>query len=300
MSNRSKRLAIFRFCAPYAKRVFGCEEELYFCPICGNGFPEEAALTGKVLTLEDVPPRKIGGKGLLLTCRKCNSDAGRKIDYHFKSQIELQSLGTILTGQSKEQETSADFILDGVRYPVSVEKTKEAIAIRLKANDPKKIDLLKDHMTALSKNSGWDGKEFKIEKTVKFDLRLLKLAFLKSGFLLVTAMLGYRYAFDKRLLIVREQLLHPDLDTLATCFWIEPGKEQPFPKRRIILVTDPLSLFLVTYDMGAVILPSHSSPIGLYEIMRRNWEKGQSINFTGTVYRWPERAVMALDKRFQG
>lgn len=74
-----------------------------------------------------------------------------------------------------------------------------------------------------------------------------------------------------------------------------PGKEQPFPKRSIILLTDPLPLFLVTYDMGAVILPNHSSPIDLYDIMRRDWEKGRSINFTGTLYKWPEKPLMALD-----
>jgi hypothetical protein len=200
-----------------------------------------------------------------------------------------------LTGQSKGQETSANLVLDGEIYPVSVQKTKEATSIKLRANDPKKINMLKDYMVAISENNGSDGMKFKVNKTVKLDLRLLKLAFLKSGFLLITAMLGYRYAFNKRLSIVREQLLNPEDDLLGTCFWIEPGKEQTFPKRRIILANAPLPLFLVTYDIGAVILPNHSSPIDLFDIMRREWEKGQSINFTGTVYKWPEKPVMALD-----
>lgn len=295
MSNRSKRLAIFHSCAPVATKLFGCKEELYFCPICGNGYPEEAAFNGDLLTLEDVPPRNMGGKGLLLTCRECNSGAGHKIDYHIKNQTELQILGAILTGQSKGQETSANFVLNGESFPIYVQKTEEAITFKLKSNDPKRVSLLKSHMIALSESNSWDGKEFKIDKTVKLDLRLMKIAFLKSGFILMTAMLGYRYAFDKRLSIVREQLLNPENDLLGTCFWVEPGKEKLFPKRHIILVSDPLPLFLVTYDMGAVILPNPSSPIDLYEIIKKNCEKGQAINFTGTVYRWPEKAVMVLD-----
>jgi len=241
----------------------------------------------------------MGGRGLLLTCRECNSGAGRKVDYQIKSQTELQSLGAILTGQSNGQETSANLVFNGESFPISVQKTEEATAIRLKekSNDPKKVNRLKEYMAALSASNSWDGKEFKINKTVKFDHRLLKVAFLKSGFLLITAMLGYRYAFDKRLSIVREQILNPENALLGTYFWIGPGKEQPFPKRRIILVSDPLPLFLVTYDMGAVILPSHSSPIDLYEIMRKNWEQEQAINFTGTVYKWPEKAVMVLDNQ---
>ena len=276
------------------KKLIGCEDELYFCPICGKGYPEDAAYSGELLTLEDVPPRNMGGKGLLLTCRTCNSDAGRKLDYHIKNQTELNTLGQILTGQSKEQETTANLIINCEKYPAIIKKEGKTTAIRLKPNDPEKIDMLKDHMMALSESNNWDGYEFKIDKTVKLDHRLLKLAFLKSGFLLITAMLGYRYAFDKRLSIVREQLQNPEEDSLGTCFWIQPGKDI-LPKRRIILVTAPLPLFLVTYDTGAVILPNPSSPIDLYEVVKKNWKKGQSINFTGEEYRWPEKPVMALD-----
>jgi hypothetical protein len=295
MSNRSKRLSIFRSCAPSVKKLFGCKDELYFCPICGKGYSEDAAYSGELLTLEDVPPRNMGGKGLLLTCRTCNSDAGRKLDFHIKSRTELNIFEQILTGKSNEQKTSANLIFNGESYPVSIKKTGEKTEIILKPNNPKKIDILKDHMITLSESNRWDGYEFNINKTVKCDIRLLKLAFLKSGFLLITAMLGYRYAFDQRLSIVREQLQSPESELLGTCFWIEPGKDDLFPKRRIISVTDPLPLFLVTYDKGAVILPNHSSPIDLYEIIQRNWEKGRSISFTGEIYRWPEKPVFALD-----
>lgn len=296
MSNKSKRLSIFHSCAPAVKKLLGNEYELYFCPICGKGYSEDAAYSGELLTLEDVPPRNMGGKGLLLTCRTCNSEAGRKLDCHIKSQTELMTFGQILMGQSKEQQTSANLILNGLNYPVSINKTGKTTAIKVKPYDPKKIDKLKDHMMALSENNDWDGYEFNINKKVKFDQRLLKLALLKSGFLLITAMLGYRYAFDERLSIIREQIQNPENELLGTCFWVEPGKDDIFPKRRIILVTDPLPLFLVTYDTGAVILPNHSSPIDLYGTLKANWEKGQRINFTGEIYRWPEKPVMVLDK----
>ena len=298
MSNRSKRLAIFRFCAPAASKLLGYDKELYLCPICGKGYPKESAVTGE-LTLEDVPPRSMGGKGLLLTCEKCNSKAGRKIDYHIKSQLDLQNLAKILTGQSGDEKTSVNIVINGERFPASVQRKDKFTEIKLikKANDPTKVNRLKDYMTALSASGTWDGKEFNINKTVKLDYRLLKLAFLKSGFLLLTAMLGYRYAFDKRLSVVREQLLNPENDLLGSFFWVETGKHQPFPKRRIILVSDPLPLFLVTYDKGAVILPNPSSPMGLYEIIRKKWEQGQSVNFTGKVYEWPEKALMVLDNQ---
>jgi len=296
MSNKSKRLTIFKNCAPIISGLLGCKEELYFCPICGNGYSEESALSGEQLTLEDVPPRNMGGSGLLLTCRDCNSAAGYKVDYHIKNHSELQNFCQIFTGQSNSHDTSAYLEFNGESFPISIQKTDKATALRLKANDPRKVDRLKHYLNELSATGSWDGKEFKVNKTIKLNHRLLKVALLRAGFLLITAMLGYRYAFDQRLSIVREQIRNPEDTSLDTCFWIEPDKNQPFPGRRIILASAPWPLFLVTYDTGAVILPSHSSPIELYDIMKRNREKATPINFTGTLYEWPKEAVMALDK----
>lgn len=299
MSNKAQRIAIFNFCAPAASKLLGnCEQQIYLCPICGKGYPKESAVTGD-LTLEDVPPRNMSGRGLLLTCKACNSEAGHKIDYNIKSQVDLQDLTEIVLGQSNGKKSSGTILINDERFPVSVQRKDKCIEIRLikKANDPSKVNNLRDFMTTLSDSVKGNGLEFKINKTLKLDYRLLKIAFLKSGFLLVTAWLGYRYAFDKRLLIVREQISNPEDDFLGTCFWIEPGKAQPFPKRHIISVSDPLPLFLVTYDNGAVILPNPHSPSELYTILREKWKKEEAINFTGKVYEWPQKARMALDFR---
>ena len=296
MSNKAKRIEIFRFCAPAASKLLGVNEALYLCPICGKGYSEESAVSGE-LTLEEVPPRSMGGKGLLFKCKECNSNAGHKIDYHIKNQLDLERLTTIILGQSDNEKTSGDILINGNKFPVTVQRKAECTEIRLigKANNPKKVNRLKEYMAALSAIGNSIGVEFKISKTVKLDIRHLKIAFLKSGFLLITALLGYTYAFNKRLTVVREQILNPSNDLLGTKFWVEPGKNQPFPKRRILLVTEPLPLLLVIYDNGAVILPDLSSPTDLYEIINQQWYKGQSVNFIGEAYRWPEKAVMVLD-----
>ena len=296
MSNRAKRIAIFRFCSPLVSKLLSISEQIYLCPICGKGYFEESAFNGE-LTLEDVPPRNMGGKGLLLTCEKCNSKAGYKIDYHIKSQLELQDLATTLMGKTGGEKTSGKILINDEKFPVNIQRKDKHIEIKLikKANDPTKVNELKAFMAKLSANGGWDGLEFKINKTVKLDHRLLKIAFLKSAFLLVTAMLGYKYAFDKRLAVVREQILNPTKDLLGTFFWIVPEKGQPFPKRRILLVSNPFPLFLVTFDNGAVILPNPSSPTDLYARIRTKWENEQSDNFSGEIYEWPVKALMVLD-----
>ena len=296
MSNKTKRIAIFRFCAPAASKLLESSEQFYLCPICGRGYPLESAITGE-LTLEDVPPRNMGGRGLLLTCVECNSKAGHKIDYNIKSQFDLQNFTETLLGQAGGKKSLGNILINDELFPVTVQRKAGTTEIKLikKANDPIKVNNLKEFFAALSDCGGGDGLEFKINTTVKLDYRLLKIAFLKSGFLLVTAMLGYKYAFDKRLLIVREQISNPEKDLLGNCFWIGPGTEQPFPCRRIVSVSDPLPLFMVTFDNGAVILPNPISPTGLYSIIREKWEEKQSVNFTGRIYEWPEKPMMVLD-----
>ena len=50
------------------------------CPICLTGFTRDQASSGRTVTLEHVPIKALGGKARCLTCRNCNSEAGRVID----------------------------------------------------------------------------------------------------------------------------------------------------------------------------------------------------------------------------
>jgi len=296
MSNKLKRVAIFRHCAPAASKLLDVSDAVYLCPICGQGYFEKSAISGE-LTLEDVPPKAIGGKGLLLTCRDCNSKAGHKIDYHIKNHYDLNTFSKIMLGKSNNEKASGDISIFAENFPATVQNTTNATEIRLieSANDPKKVERLKEHMSETSDSGKSNGFVFNISKTVKLDMRHMKIAFLKSGFLLVTALLGYVYAFNEKLAVVREQIRNPKSDLLGTTFWVEAGQGQFFAKRRIVAVPEPFPMLLVTFDNSAVILPDFSSPSDLYNIISQKWGKGRSINFTGKPYIWPDKAVMALD-----
>src|SRR5438309_157804 len=51
----------------------------YLCPICIRGFHREDA---SAMTLEDAPPRRLGGRKVALTCPDCNHSAGFRLDSH--------------------------------------------------------------------------------------------------------------------------------------------------------------------------------------------------------------------------
>jgi hypothetical protein len=296
MSNRDKRIAIFRACAPAAASFLGTNKKVYLCPICGKEYSEKAAFSGQ-LSLEDVPPRCMGGKGLLLTCKRCNSSAGHKIDSQIKSHLDLKNFADLFTGKADQGITSCVLRLGGQELPVTVKRNSGKTEIRVidKANDPKKVNDLKGYMVALSAEGKWDGEKFDITKNFRLNDRLLKIALLKSGFLLVTAWLGYRYAFDERLYPIRQQIANPEKDLLATRFWMTPTKGKEFPAKRILSVTDPFPFFMVSFENGATILPNPFSPLSLYEILSTEWNKNQRVRLKAEIYKWPERAIMFLD-----
>src|SRR4051812_31357623 len=59
------------------------------CPLCLDIF-FEGDLDSNIenpLTLEHVPPASLGGKGRLLTCKKCNSISGHDLDAHLLNRL---------------------------------------------------------------------------------------------------------------------------------------------------------------------------------------------------------------------
>jgi len=64
-------------------------EQTYICPICLNQFSEKDLDTSleNFLTLEDAPPKSLGGKANTLTCKKCNNESGYKIDFHLTQKL---------------------------------------------------------------------------------------------------------------------------------------------------------------------------------------------------------------------
>jgi HNH endonuclease len=78
-ANRRKKLQLFRLGAAAVARLSPGRVDQYACPLCRTLWVEDAIDAGMV-TLEHVPPASMGGKGIVLTCERCNSPAGGTID----------------------------------------------------------------------------------------------------------------------------------------------------------------------------------------------------------------------------
>ena len=65
----------------------------YVCPLCDKLFLEEDVASSRV-TLEHVPPGKLGGYKRLLVCKECNNSQGSNLESHLINEIKSEIRGT--------------------------------------------------------------------------------------------------------------------------------------------------------------------------------------------------------------
>lgn len=294
MSNKQKRLSIFRYGSKAIAKYLNGDSSLYYCPICGLGYPELSAISGDNLTLEDVPPKSIGGKPLLLTCRSCNSSAGCTIDAAVANKRKFEDFQKIVCGEKKGKIPFVKLSLEDLHIATSIctENSFDIMPLE-NANAPNVIERYKRYLMNLSGNNGNDLK-FQLSISHKYDSRLFKLSHLKSAFLIIFAFLGYRYAFDPRLDGVRQQIQEPENDILGTRFWIEGNESMPL--NMVMFLSSPLPIFLVSFNGFCIVLPSLESKGDIYGSLSSYWERGQKITLQAKMLAsWPAKLQMKLD-----
>jgi len=84
------------------------------CPICLRLFNQEGLrqIYSDALTLEDIPPKRLGGKATILTCKLCNNFSGHKLDSKLLKQRHVNSF---LQGDANSQVDVYISIQDGFK-----------------------------------------------------------------------------------------------------------------------------------------------------------------------------------------
>lgn len=197
------------------------KEGVYLCPICLNDFSEEDLKddSANMLTLEDAPPKSLGGHANTLTCKTCNSRCGHEIDFHLtellieldvrafnpniESKAKLSHKGTQIQGTVKVDESGSIFIV-----------------LSEKNNNPEK----------LKKYIGTTGKDDIIDiefKPSRVDKLRFEVALLKSAYILAFEQYGFALILNQSYDIVREQLQNPNTEIYPEGFWT---KQSSFKK----------------------------------------------------------------------
>lgn len=195
----------------------------YICPICLEHFsPKDLDQSlPNPLTLEDAPPKSLGGKANTLTCKKCNNTLGSQIDSHLHYRLnELDKKKFLPNTEAKVKVKMGDDVVQGT---VRVDEKGTMTMFHSNKNNHK--EKLEEFIKRIDPNS--ENPFVTIEfPTGKVDLDKLQFALLKSAYLLVFERFGYLFILDEVYDRLREQLLNPDKKIYLTKFWFE----SPYPK----------------------------------------------------------------------
>jgi hypothetical protein len=190
--------------------------EYYVCPCCLTRYEREALSDG-TLTIEDVPPKSVGGQWLVLICKQCNSTAGTQLDAQARLREEQLDL---LTGRVLSRALTAKIMVGDSTTRRDIRHVGDAwlLFVDPKRSDPRQhAEMTKtlDQWAAGSSPGGPMG----FELTRRVQLVRARLSWLRAAYLVAFAALGWRYIDTPLLAPLRAQLAAPDATLLHRLLW---------------------------------------------------------------------------------
>ena len=273
----------------------------YICPLCFETFFEKDLDTTleNFLTLEDIPPKSLGGKPLSLTCKKCNSRSGYELDIHLLNNL-LETDSKLFLPQSR---TKATFELNGneVNGILEVDE-KGGLTFDLQTQRPNP-DQAKKFMSDLIPpriiynpifypdkmfDTGFNPPAFQMKLNRTSNERRAEVALLRVAYLVAYSTLGNGFLINAGLYKVREQLLNPDREILPKVFWLKYDFPKEMEGVNIITLPKELRCFLIIFSLSTksssrqfgIVLPGPSKPsIEVYDFIEKELCTGDGTTF---------------------
>lgn len=198
----------------------------YVCPICINKFDENEGETQ--LTLEDAPQKSIGGSKNTLTCKKCNNEAGFKIDHHLVNRLNDLDNSKFLPNTEILVKTNIDGEIFNAKLKIDDEGVMTIFHSK-KNNNPK---VLEENIVELKKGKIVDFNF--ITKNIIPDN--LEYAVLKSAYIILFQHTGYKIILSDDYDIIRNQILNPENRLIPDNFFF--FSQKPFMKDGVHFVCE--------------------------------------------------------------
>ena len=240
----------FRRTFPSIAAALG-ERPFYVCPLCLCVVTEEMLPT-RPLTREDVPPKSVGGRRIVLTCKPCNDRAGHEIDWHARRELDFMNFVT-----RGDAEMRAHLRTASGRVPIQMKVSGsgiQAFFVPKAARQSETDAVLADFGRATLPN-GWQDFEINLEFAA-FSRPRAATSWLRSAYLAFFAALGYRFIVRPELDIVRDRIKNPESNTLQT-FRVIQHNAVCEPALIRIDTPDVFRSYAMFYGRNVVFLPRY-------------------------------------------
>lgn len=232
-------------------------EEGVVCPICMRLFNRNGLrqIYDNSLTIEHIIPQNLGGNKTILLCRRCNNDAGGKVDNSYK---EYQNAISVL---QKEEGASLDVsvvIGHSLRTRGLLTYDKEKDGYHMEGIIDKYSFQRLQSIYSINNKIGM-GFKFKAPTLHKAHVNLLKIAYL-----LAFHKLGYAYILPDVMNLVRNQIKNPSVQVIENLSIITPFVQNYSPGLYVVVEPKEFTSLLVVFkiqlknktETKGVLLPS--------------------------------------------
>lgn len=226
------------------------------CPLCLNVFLESDLLANDKnhLTLEHNPPKSLGGRDNILTCKECNNKSGHKTDVELLTYILEQEFKNFRPNSKHRTKLVNN---DGAKVTADLSfdnNGKMTLNLQNKYSNPKDFKKFIDsEEKGFFPIEGETGKfatkklNFNMELPDKGNMRLASIALLKIGYLLGFEKYGHIFLFNQNFDIIREQILNPEKEIITEPFWINYEFPEMYIGVNILNKPTELNCFLSTF-----------------------------------------------------
>lgn len=280
----------------------------YVCPICLRDFAIEYlnSTLKNHLTEEHVPPKSVGWKRKILTCKECNSSQGGILDSQLSKLLLTKAFNKNTPGATINGKFvfKKDFI---VRGTASINKDgKLQVNVDTKRTNPREMESVKEIISQsdiADIQASWQSG----------DLKRAMISMIRAAYLWGFAEFGYAFVFNRNFDRIREQILYPDRNLYFERFIL--GGEFPQHWEGIHILTEPSEAesYAVIMNLNAhgisdeicVLLPG-ADENGLERIERlKNEIKGNAPDLAfvplidETLLLDPEKCIFLLSYWFE-
>lgn len=240
--------------------------DVYPCPLCARGFNTPHP---SVLSFEDVPPKSVGGKPLLLTCRQCNNKHGSDLDSHIQAGRNLREIvegkretwGRLRVGEDRMTVKGTVFAEDNALEEMSGK------------SNPAERDAVESFVES---QAGKDaiGSELHFEFSIKHNEWKERVAWLRVAYLYLSALLGYTFVLREVLNPIRDQFRRPDEKLVPQLI---KTMVDPIPEDCIVSISRPSELvsFAVKLQRWTFFFPGFVDTDSFYSRLAELPERGE-------------------------
>ena len=261
-------------------------KDTFACPICLRKFSKDA-VQSRILTEEHVISQKLGGRIVTLTCKECNNLHGSTLDSNLINKFRAldrvsglsdKPLRSQVKALGAKQDLETYFSREGPPriHFIGNEKRSNPTSVR------KILDAIRDNTEEVS---------FHLD--LGFNPLRANVAKLRAAYLLMFRYFGYEYILNENVEIVRQQLLNPDQDLIASRATLG-FKALPEEVNSICLVRSPSELrcFVAIINVSTeidrsfgVILPGlQKDRTHIYDIWNSTAKSGSNLRLDVTYF----------------